>query len=767
MIAGAIELIMKWRVFTILMTLTLVGIAGSGLRFLEFTADYRAFFEKENPEFQALEMLQNTYTKYDNLLFVLSPSDRNVFTQKTLESIEWLTQEAWKIPHAIRVDSITNFQYTEAQSDNFSVHNFVRNPQTLSNDDLKSLRTIAVSDPLLVNRLISPQANVTGVNVTIQLPGIRPQTEVQESVVYARNLERMLRAENDDLAVYLTGILLFSYSFIEASINDIKTLIPMMLLLVFVLLGLFLRTFWGTFASIAVICLSLIFTLGITGWVGIDITAPSAMAPTIILTLGVASCVHIIMGTLQIMRTGVDKSRAIKQSLRSNLRPVFLSSLTTAIGFMGMNFSNSPPLQDLGNIVSIGACAAFVLSVVFLPSLITVLPLRVKSASSPSIVVIENFGKFVLKKEQKLLWMMTAAFILLITFIPLNELNDEYVKYFDETVPFRIASDFANENLTGIYVIEYSLDAGEPGGISRPNYMHKLEQFAQWYYKQPSVLHVSTITDHIKRLNVNLHGDDSSFDRIPDRRDLIAQFLLLYEMSLPIGLDLNSQINVDKSATRFIVTLKSLSTNSILALEERARDWLELHELSSKPLGGTGPSMIFAHLGARNIRSMLLGTLVALALISLCLIVAFRSVKFGITSLLPNLLPAAAAFGIWGLLVGQVGFSLSVVACMTLGIVVDDTVHFLSKYLEARKEQQKDSSEAVLYAFSSVGIPLVITSVVLLMGFLVLSQSTFEVNAGMGLLSAVTIGLALVVDFLFLPPLLLNIEKKMPAHKSP
>ena len=213
-----------------------------------------------------------------------------------------------------------------------------------------------------------------------------------------------------------------------------------------------------------------------------------------------------------------------------------------------------------------------------------------------------------------------------------------------------------------------------------------------------------------------------------------------------------------KSATRLSATFKILSTKEVLALEERARRWLRENapELETQ---GASPTIMFAHIGERNIRSMLVGATVALLLISLILLVALRSVKMGLISLIPNLVPAAMGFGLWAMMVGEVGLALSVVSGMTLGIVVDDTVHFLSKYLRARRERGLDSADAVRYAFRSVGTALWITSAVLVAGFLVLSLSAFELNAGMGLMTAVVIALALVADFLFLPPLLMRFDE--------
>jgi uncharacterized protein len=275
---------------------------------------------------------------------------------------------------------------------------------------------------------------------------------------------------------------------------------------------------------------------------------------------------------------------------------------------------------------------------------------------------------------------------------------------------------------------------------------------------------VNVITDIFKRLNRNMHGDDDSWYKLPEQRDLAAQYLLLYEMSLPYGLDLNNQINVDKSATRMTVMLYNSSTTQMLGLEDRAQQWLKDNVPENMHTVGASPAIMFSHIGFRNIRAMLMGTTVALILISLVLIVALKSIRIGLISLIPNLVPAGMAFGLWGITVGQVGLALSVVTGMTLGIVVDDTVHFLSKYLRARREKGLNAEDATRYAFRTVGLALVATSVVLALGFMVLTLSAFSLNADMGLMTAATIVFALIADFILLPPLLMALDKKEMKH---
>jgi len=363
----------------------------------------------------------------------------------------------------------------------------------------------------------------------------------------------------------------------------------------------------------------------------------------------------------------------------------------------------------------------------------------------------------VIRNQKALLISMSIIAIASVSLIPRNELNDVFVKYFDERIEFRTDSDFIVENLTGIYFVDYSIDTKNSGDISTPETLAKIKKFTDWLRTQPEVIHVNTVTDTFTRLNKNMHGDDQSWYKLPDSRELAAQYLLLYEMSLPFGLDLNNQIDIDKRSTRISTTLKTLSTQEVLVFEKRVDQWM-LDNIPDLKTIGASPTIMFAHIGVKNIISMLSGTTIALILISLILFFALRSWRYGLLSLIPNLIPAGMAFGIWAIVDGEIGLALSVVTAMTLGIVVDDTIHFLSKYLRARREKGLNAEDAIRYAFSTVGIALWVTSVALVAGFLVLATSSFKLNSGMGLLTAIVIAIALIIDFLLLPPLLIKLD---------
>jgi len=745
----------RWWVIAVIVLL--VALAGSGGRLLEFSTDYRVFFSEENPQLTAFEELQDTYTKNDNLLIVLAPASGEVFAPRIFEAIVDVTERAWQVPYSLRVDSLSNYQHTYAEGDELTVTELIEGPVAMTPEQVDRIRTIALNEPLLVRRLVSPQGHVTAVNVTVELPGKNPGKEVPEVVAKARELVAHVEQTYPELKVYLSGVVMMNSAFAEASQYDMTHLLPLALLFIVVAVLLQLHGLVGTLATVLVILLSVIAAMGIAGWTGVPLTGPLMSAPTIIMTLAVADCIHILTNWMQGLRRGREKKRAMAESLRINFAPVFLTSVTTAIGFLTLNFSEAPPFGHLGTVSALGVMIAFVLSVSFLPALVTLLPSLVRERRQDNHRMLQ-LAEWVIRRRRRLLVGVGLAIVTLIALVPINETNDVFVHYFDERIRFRTDTDFVAANLTGIYFIDYSLDTGEPGGVVSPERQRQIEALAEWLRTQPEVVHVNTITDIFKRLNRNLHGDDDAWYRLPEQRDLAAQYLLLYEMSLPYGLDLNNQIDIDKRATRLTVTLHTLSTKEVLTFERRVYDWMERHTPELLTYGAS-PTVMFSHIGTRNIRSMLGGTVTALTLISLLLMVSLRSWRYGLVSLIPNLVPAGMAFGLWALIDGEIGLGVSIVAAMTLGIVVDDTVHFLSKYLRARREQGLDAAQAVRYAFKTVGIALWVTSVALIGGFLVLATSSFEINSSMGLLVSIVIAFALVCDLLFLPPLLMRLDE--------
>lgn len=755
------EFLLRHRFVALFILLLATFGLSSGAQFLYFDNDYRVFFGKDNPQLKAFEKVQQTYTKIDNVNFAIDPLTGSANDPAVLAGVEALTEMAWQLPFSIRVDSLSNYQHTEVDGDDLIVRDLFMNGSELSADEMQLVNEISTTEPSLSGKIHDSQHRATSVNATIQLPG-KTADEVAVVAKAARELAATIEADYP-IKIRLSGVIFLNNAFMESSMRDMGTLIPAMYLVILIVAYALLRSFTATILVLIVIIPSITVAMGFGGWMGIGLTPPSASAPTIITTLAVADSIHLLVVMLNRMRDGHDKRESLLYSLRVNAKPIFLTSVTTALGFLSLNFSDSPPFHDLGNITAFGVMAAWVYAVVLLPILISFMPIKPKGNLQKLDTKMSVIGTFIADKYKAVLSVSVVISVCLLALIPLNEINDDFVKYFDESVEYRQDTDWVSANLTGANLIQFNLQSGEPNGVSDPAFIQTVADFTEWALNEEVVTHVQSISDTFKRLNRDLNEGNETFYSIPETRDLAAQYLLLYELSLPFGLDMNNQLDISKSSTQVVVTLDDMPTKELRSWVARAENYLA--ETHNTNLTAVGPTVMFAYISERNIESMLIGTLIAVFLISGVILIALRDIQLGLISLIPNLLPAALAFGVWGALVGQVNMAVAVVAGMALGVVVDDSVHFLTKYQIARRELKLTARDAVISAFNGVGTALVVTTLILVAGFAILAQSSFGVNSYMAMLTAIALVIALIADLTLLPALLIVLDKDKPAKK--
>ncbi|WP_420341434.1 efflux RND transporter permease subunit [Vibrio vulnificus] len=747
----------RFSFWTLIISLMAIVATAMGAKNLYFRGDYNIFFDGSNAQLQAFDEIQTTFAKTDNIALVLAPKSGDVFDQRTLTQIQEMTEQAWQVPYSSRVDSLANYQHTEAVDDDLLVEDLLYQSYPLTAERIAKVRAVAMSEPLLVNALVSEKGDVAVINITMQMPGVDETAEVNEVVAYVEQMLSHYRAEYPDVTIYKAGIIAMNHSFAMAAQNDSATLVPTMLLVILVFLTLMLRSFLSVLATLVVIIGAIVATLGIVGWAGMFLHVASVNVPTLIMTLAVADCVHVIASMRHFMRQGMPKSQAIHRSVTLNFVPIIITSVTTAIGFLMMNMSDSPVLRDFGNLSALGVMIACVLSVSLLPALLNLLPVRFSAKqAAKSSDIMDKLADLVVHRRNVLLPLSIVVIAGSAALIPYNKVNDESVKYFDTSSEFRQAADFMEQRIGGMTTMSIAIKTHQSQGIASPDFLEVLGEFTRWLREQPETDHVASLSDIYKRLNKNMHGDDSAYYALPAERELAAQYLLLYEMSLPFGLDLNNQVNVDKSSVKLQLTVKNLGSVELVALEERIYQWFASHAPRYQVVASS-PSLMFAHIGETNMASMLSTLPITLILISALMIFALRSWRLGVISLVPNIAPAVIGFGLWALISGEINLGLSVVVTLTLGIVVDDAVHFLAKYQHARKEGQ-NAEQAVRYAFHTVGRALWITTVVLVAGFSVLAMSQFRLNSDMGQLSAIVIFVALVIDFVLLPSLLMRFD---------
>ncbi|GLX79929.1 RND transporter [Thalassotalea insulae] len=755
------EVILKYRWLTIIISLSLCAVLTAGITKLDVSNNYRVFFSDNNPDLKKFEQFEATYSKNDNFLIVIKPKEGEIDNASVMSVVEALTQESWSIPYASRVDSLTNFQHTFAQEDELIVENLIESAKELSANELTKRINIALSEPLLKGRLIALDKKATGINITLQYPNIK-LSEVPESLNYTRELVNKFKSDNPNIDFAITGVSALNGAFAEATVTDAKTLFgPMFLLLVFITWLIF-RSISATIATVIVINLATMVAMGVAGWTGLTVSPFSGSAPVVILTLAIADSIHILMTVMQRLKYGDNKIAAVTESIKVNFLAVSITSLTTIIGFLALNFSDAPPFNVLGNISAVGIATAWLLSLTLFPVMLTLLPLTVKKSAqhkqqNNSLLqqLVMKVTEFVIKHTKKTLVISTLVTIALLSAIPMINLDDQWIEYFDHRVEFRGDAEFARDNLTGLYLLEYSVPSGKAGGISEPEYLHRLAQFTQWLREQHQVRHVYSYSDIIKRLNKNMHGDNQAYYRLTDNRELAAQYLLLYEMSLPFGLDTNDRIDIDKSSTRVTITLDDITTKETRHFLTEIDNWWQANNRQNQGYA-TGATYLFSFISERNIIDMIGGNLVAVCLIAIIMMFTLQSIRYGLLSLIPNIAPLIITFGLWSLLVGQVGMAAATVSATSLGIIVDNTVHLLTKYLRALTEQKLTTEDAVRYAYHTVGTAVAANAIILTIGFSVLALSSFKITAEMGILTSLAILVALIVDFFLLPSILLT-----------
>lgn len=747
--------------------LLLFALGAAGLPKAGFNSSYRVFFGKDNPQLQAFDDFQAIYTKDDNVTVVIDHANKPVFSNDVLETVRDLTAALWKTAYVTRVDSVTNYQHTEVTEDDLIVDDLItRLP--LSDPVLSAKERIALSEPLLNGLLLSPDGRVTQINARVLFPSLEENPNVASDIYVA--VEQLIdqeREKHPEIEYRISGVVATNHAFAKTPEDDMKAMMPFMVGLIVVFLALLVRSTGGVVLPLVVVLLSIFFTLGLAGHLGLLLTPVSAVFPQILLAVAIAYSVHIVVSYTRLRRTGLTQKESVQTTLEKNLTPIFLTAVTTAVGFLSMTLNEVPPVRHLGILVGGGVLFTFVFSVTFLPALLAICPCGIKPSRSmpdplqgrpPRSEWTDRLGQFAVRHYQWLFYGLLGLAVCGSLFILRLELNNNPINYWKLGTWYRDTAEFVDANLTGVNYTDYSLESGRPNGINDPAFLAKVEAFSEYLRTIPEVTHVNSIVPIMKRLNKNMHADDPAYYRLPDTQELTAQYLLLYTMSLPFGLDLTNQINVDYSSTRVTATMHKVSAKRHREILRQVEDWTAEHIPEFNPQG-VGAWVMFTYLSDRVIRGMLKSLALALALITALCVLTFRSLRLGMLSMIPNGLPIVLTFGIWGMMGDHVDFAVSIVATAALGVIVDDTIHLMVRY-QRSKESGMESGPAFEAALNDVGHALLFTTIILVVGFGLFILSDFRFNSSMGLMISLSIAIALLFDFLFLPAVLMKFDRK-------
>lgn len=754
--------LLRNRLIVIGLTLVAVVATGAGTGKLGFSNDYRDFFPADDPNLVAFEALQDNFLRTNNVFIAAEAQSGDMYSPGSLDQLTRLTEALWDLPYVVRIDSLANYQFIQADDDTISIVDLVTRDEPIDEAFARDFREIALAEVSVNGILASDDAALAGINILVDDDGI---TETGK----AELMEALHALLSSDVAVgldtYLTGSVVVDHGFDVAAQADLEVLYAGMYLVALILVGWLTRSIVVTVGVLLTMTFAWCASLGIAAYAGLKLTAISVAAPTVLMTICIAQAMHIVFSIQKFSSNHEDRKTAVREAMLHNARPLFLVALSTGIGFAAIMMSEVPPLSDLGFILAVGVAALYVLSMTFLPVYLSFFRLRNDALIDRANRNMTRLGMFIGKSPFKPaigIGLLAAA---LLAALPMNQVNDNFIEYFSADHEIRTDAATINERLTGVHYVYMQVDAKD-GNVFSPAYLQEVDQFSAWLRNNPLVKHVDSYANVQKRLNQALNGDDQGAYVLPTGEAESAQLNLLYEMSLPFGLSTENLVTPERDASKVTIVLDNVTSANVLALEARILDWAAENGDAAIFKRPTGPMSMFAHVGQRNARGLIVSTFVALVLVSLLLVVALRSVKLGLLSMVPNLLPAAMAFGVWGLVDGQVGLAVSIVAVMTFGIVVDDTVYFMSRFRE--NQRAGDFPGTVVATLRDTGRPIINTTIILVAGFTLLAFSEFRLNQGLGILTALVMGLALVADLLLLPGLLklAGVDREKPGRQG-
>ena len=481
----------------------------------------RNHFSENDPQLVKLEQFEETYAVSDSVLVVVEPTGDTIFTREALLTVEKLTDVLWWTPYATRVTSITNHSHTEGNESGLVVEPLVKDATSLDEIEIDRVQTIALSSQEIAGRLVSRDGRLAGLVVSLALPEEDREKKKLEVVNALYGLVNEQRSANPNVEYHIYGELLLDQTIRKALDEDMSVLAPIAFLTMMLVAIVVLRSVWGVLGILAMLIAVMTSGFGFAGWVGLKFYGESAAALFVLMAIAVAHSVHLIQGITKGMHRGMERKAAIIHALKINGRPIFLTSVTTAVGFLSLNFSEMPPFQVMGNIVAVGSMCAFVYSVTFLPALLAVMPMRTPAKLQNGVEFFDRLGSFVVSKSTVLLGVFAVLSLVSAIGVSRIELNDNNLKLLDESYELRRSADFINRNFSGLDTLEYSLSSGREGGITDIDYLRQVDSFAGWLREQPEVSHVTSIVDILKRLNQDLHGGADGAYALPENSDRV------------------------------------------------------------------------------------------------------------------------------------------------------------------------------------------------------------------------------------------------------
>jgi len=732
----------------VLMVLLIPGVA-----YMTSDFSYRVWFRETDPLLAEFDAFERRFGN-DETVAVVVHSPSGIFDQDSAELLIEMTEAFWLVPEVIRVDSLSNYNWTHAEDDELMVEPLIPDDEPLTPELLEARKEVALNHEMIPGYLISSDG--TSAVIFAQLkPAINGTPDFETVIQGTRETLKTFEGRGDH-EFFITGTAAVSNTFKEVTEEDMKVMVPALLAAIVIFLLLSFRSLGGVMLPFVIIFASISMSLGFAGWMGIPFNNLTAIVPHILIAISVADAVHILVTFFQFRRTGLERREATLRTLTKNLQPTLLTSVSTAIGFFSFSSADLMPIVAMGVLAGTGTIIAWLITIFFITPLLLYLKLPVpggkaKVAHNQSHPLAIRYANWLSRRR----FHMIGFFVILVgssLYLALqNEINSDPFKYFAEDVPTRIANEFAEAKIGGMQGFEITVDSGEDEGVKDPKFLRMVESFQNWIDDQYHISKTIALTDIIKQTNRALHGDSPEAYHIPKQRNLVAQEIMVYTMSLPANMGINNRKSLDDRMLRLTAMSNLHDSRSSLREIERIEAKAEEIGLDASV---SGKMPLYQNMNPYVVKAFFTSISLAVVLVGLLMMLVLRSVGLGLLSMVPNTVPLVIGGAFMYVLGKPLDIGTVLVTATCLGIAVDDTIHFLSNYNRWRK-LGVSREEAVAQVLTHTGPALFVTTSILVVAFATFAFASFVPNINFGIVTAIVLSSALICDATLLPALLL------------
>ena len=750
------------------------GYLASGARIDNSVA---SFFDTDDPTYNAYLEYREDFES-DEIGYIVYRSASGTWDLGVMRQIEELTQALEdEVPFVKEVTSLSNAEFMEgAPPDDILIYDLLAEfPE--SQEELFVIRDKVMKKPIYIGGLVSADADLGAVIVEMSRSSVDAVDEIKLdpeggdglSNLYPQvsfeAIEAILaRPEYAGLEFFHTGDVALNATYNTVFIeDDLPLLMGLSVLVIALSLALVFRRPIGVIGPFLVIAFAMAIAVAVIGLLGWSIDFMFGLIPTLLITVGVADSVHILSEFGIYQRRLGNRRDAIRRTLYLVGAPCLLTSLTTAAGFLSLSFSSVKSVAHLAVYSAAGVVAAFVASITILVALLyfgrdpsnEALAKKERAAAKRSKrlgAALHSVASFVIRFRNPVLVVFALLFVASGLGISLLTVDSNFLLEFSEKIPVRRTTQFVDDHMSGSYSIVYVFDSGEDDGIKNPAVLREVERVQREAERHPLVTKTYSVVDLMKDINQSFHNGDPAYYEIPDSRELIAQYLLVYEMSG--GEEIRDYVSMDYARVTLELRCKMKETSRIQGVVDEINAHLDEEPLRASTVSVSGIGALWLKFVEYITWSQIQGALIAFTVVSLMMILLFRSVKIGLLSMIPNLSPVVLVLGGMGWADIPLDYYRLLIAPVAIGIAVDDTIHLMTRY---HHEFLKwgDYEKALYESMEGVGRALFITSAILVLGFLMNLFSVMDGQKSFGVLLAGVIAMALVADFLLMPALIL------------